>query len=287
MSNAKKIALSLAATALMLGLAACGSSSDDTDAVSGTLEPLSGAPAEYQGVAGEATLERTDSTSIQLTANGLKPKTTYVAHLHTQGCDQADPGGPHFQFDPQGGDEPPNEIHLSLTTKASGSGSAEVTSDREVPVGEAGSVVLHEGGSEDHMTSAPGGEAEAIFVHEGHHHGEADGSGAEHGDHGGPVAIACAELEGSAGEAPIPTIVVRDEEPVGGIKKLEYDAGEVIRFKVQSDKAEEIHLHGYDVMKDVPAGGAVTFEVPAEIEGIFEAELEGAGVQIAEIQVNP
>ena len=40
-------------------------------------------------------------------------------------------------------------------------------------------------------------------------------------------------------------------------------------------------------MQDVPAGGTVSFDFPAEIEGIFEAELEGRKEQIAEIRVNP
>ncbi|HVQ57554.1 MAG TPA: hypothetical protein VMS60_01485 [Solirubrobacterales bacterium] len=85
----------------------------------------------------------------------------------------------------------------------------------------------------------------------------------------------------------VPTIVVRKGEPVGGIQELEFDSGEQIRFKVSSDAAEEIHVHGYDIAKEVPAGGSVEFDFPAEIEGIFEAELEGLGVQIAELRVNP
>lgn len=85
----------------------------------------------------------------------------------------------------------------------------------------------------------------------------------------------------------VPTIVVRNGEPVGGIQELEYDAGDEIRFEVSSDAAEEIHVHGYDLMEDVPAGGTVSFDFPAEIEGIFEVELEGLGEQIAELRVNP
>jgi hypothetical protein len=85
----------------------------------------------------------------------------------------------------------------------------------------------------------------------------------------------------------VPTIVIRNGEPVGGIKQLEYNAGDEIRFEVQSDIAEEVHVHGYDLMQDVPAGGTVSFDFPAEIEGIFEAELEGRKEQIAEITVNP
>ena len=85
----------------------------------------------------------------------------------------------------------------------------------------------------------------------------------------------------------VPTIVIRNGEPVGGIKKLEYSAGEEIRFEVKSDVADEVHVHGYDLMQDVPAGGTVSFDFPAEIEGIFEAELEGRKEQILELQVNP
>jgi hypothetical protein len=85
----------------------------------------------------------------------------------------------------------------------------------------------------------------------------------------------------------VPTIVIRNGEPVGGIKELEYDAGDEIRFEVSSDVADEVHVHGYDLMQDVPAGGTVSFDFPAEIEGIFEAELEGRKEQIAEIRVNP
>lgn len=84
-----------------------------------------------------------------------------------------------------------------------------------------------------------------------------------------------------------PTITVKNGEPVGGVQELEYSAGDQVRFKVDSDVADEIHVHGYDLMKDVPAGGSVSFSFPAEIEGIFEVELEGLKEQIAELRVNP
>lgn len=83
------------------------------------------------------------------------------------------------------------------------------------------------------------------------------------------------------------TIVVKNGEPVGGVRELEYSAGDRIRFDVRSDVADEIHVHGYDLMKDVRAGGSVSFSFPADIEGIFEVELEGRKEQIAELRVNP
>jgi hypothetical protein len=68
---------------------------------------------------------------------------------------------------------------------------------------------------------------------------------------------------------------------------LTYKSGDRIRFEVDSDVSDEVHVHGYDVMKDVEAGGSVSFDFPAGIEGVFEAELENRKEQIAELRVNP
>jgi hypothetical protein len=83
------------------------------------------------------------------------------------------------------------------------------------------------------------------------------------------------------------TILVRDAKPVGGVKELEYHKGEQVRLAVDSDTADEIHVHGYDLKKDVAAGGKVRFDFPASIDGVFEIELENNRQQIAELKVNP
>jgi hypothetical protein len=93
-------------------------------------------------------------------------------------------------------------------------------------------------------------------------------------------------------EAPPPrpaieTIVVRDGAPVGGAAELEYDAGEQVRFRVRSNVADEIHIHGYDVLEKIPAGGSATVSFPADLEGIYEVELHGSGELIAELRINP
>jgi hypothetical protein len=85
----------------------------------------------------------------------------------------------------------------------------------------------------------------------------------------------------------VPTIVIENGKPVGGIAELSVNEGEEVRFKVDSDVSDEVHMHGYDIMKDVKAGGSVTFDFPATIEGIFEAELESRKEQILELTVNP
>jgi hypothetical protein len=86
----------------------------------------------------------------------------------------------------------------------------------------------------------------------------------------------------------VPTIVVRGAKPVGGVRRIEAHKGDRVTFDVRSpDTADEIHLHGYDIAKDLQAGGRVRFSFTADAEGIFEVELEGRGVQIGEIRVQP
>jgi hypothetical protein len=85
----------------------------------------------------------------------------------------------------------------------------------------------------------------------------------------------------------VPTIVVKDGEPVGEVQDLTFTSGDDIRFNVKSDTAAEVHFHGYDVMEEVEAGGEVSFDVPADIEGVFEVELEETATQIAEVTVEP
>ena len=85
----------------------------------------------------------------------------------------------------------------------------------------------------------------------------------------------------------VPQIVVEGGKPVGGVKRLSFDSGDRIQFTVKSDVSDEVHVHGYDESKDVPAGGSVRFSFPARLEGVFEVELEGRTQQIAELRVSP
>jgi len=82
-------------------------------------------------------------------------------------------------------------------------------------------------------------------------------------------------------------ITVVDGQPKGGVSDLSYSKGDEVRLEVVSDVAEEVHVHGYDISKDVAAGGDVKLRFGAEIEGVFEVELERAAVQIAQLTVKP
>ena len=82
-------------------------------------------------------------------------------------------------------------------------------------------------------------------------------------------------------------IVVKNGKPVGGVKKINVNKGDPVQFTVQSDVADEIHVHGYDFHKDVKKGGSVSFSFPAKIDGVFVIELESRSEQIASLEVQP
>jgi heme/copper-type cytochrome/quinol oxidase subunit 2 len=73
----------------------------------------------------------------------------------------------------------------------------------------------------------------------------------------------------------------------GRVRELEFTQGERIRFRVRSDVEEEIHVHGYDITRDIPAGRPVTVSFPADLTGIYEIEFHGSGEEIASLKVEP
>jgi hypothetical protein len=108
---------------------------------------------------------------------------------------------------------------------------------------------------------------------------------------GTPVAEQTTPKSGDGGQPPnepaVPTIVVKGGKPVGGVEELVFDPGDRIRFAVRSDSEDEVHVHGYDIEKEVGPGRVAKFDFPASIEGIYEAELHGSGEQIAELRIEP
>jgi hypothetical protein len=86
---------------------------------------------------------------------------------------------------------------------------------------------------------------------------------------------------------PVPTIRVAGGQPVGGVKSITVKEGDRIRFRVVDDKAEHVHLHGYDIEKEVGPGNPARYSVPATIPGVFEIEIEDTGVQIGKLTVEP
>ena len=59
-----------------------------------------------------------------------------------------------------------------------------------------------------------------------------------------------------------------------------------VRLEVTADRADEVHLHGYDRKVDVEPGTPAVLELTADVPGVFEVELEEAGLKLVELQVS-
>ncbi len=85
---------------------------------------------------------------------------------------------------------------------------------------------------------------------------------------------------------PAPRPAVKTLE-AGRIQRITATQGDRVTFKVKAAKADEVHLHGYDIKKDAAAGQTITFSVKADITGVFEIEFEAQGEQIGSLVVEP
>jgi hypothetical protein len=82
-------------------------------------------------------------------------------------------------------------------------------------------------------------------------------------------------------------ITVVNGAPKGGIVRETVQKGDRVVLVVRSDVSDHVHLHGYDIMRDVAPGRATRLPFRATIPGRFEVELEDRGVQIADVTVEP
>ena len=60
-----------------------------------------------------------------------------------------------------------------------------------------------------------------------------------------------------------------------------------MRFRVRHGDAEEVHVHGYDITKDLAANETANVSFEASIPGIFEIELEHSGTPLGRLKVEP
>jgi len=195
----------LTATVLAVTLAACGnddgggddatSSGGDSVEMTGSFVAVSDAPAEAEEISGSVEQVRSEAgTETTIELSGLEPDTAYIAHVHAGACDQPDPGGPHYKFDLDGGDMPPNEIHLSFTSDDRGNGEVGVDNETRIPDGEGLSVVVHhdeeaDGEMDDSEMGGSGAGAGDEMPSDGKQGKAADGHSHSHSDK-----LACADL---------------------------------------------------------------------------------------------
>ena len=80
-------------------------------------------------------------------------------------------------------------------------------------------------------------------------------------------------------------VTVAGGEVTGGGRQ-EVDLGDTVTIRVTSDVTDRIHLHGYDLQADVSAGETAELTFDATIPGVFEVELEDAGIPLLDLEIS-
>ncbi len=63
--------------------------------------------------------------------------------------------------------------------------------------------------------------------------------------------------------------------------------GDLVHLVVTADVRDEVHVHGYDLMAEVRPGSPAHLEFTASAPGLFEVELEEAGLLLFRLEVRP
>ena len=71
------------------------------------------------------------------------------------------------------------------------------------------------------------------------------------------------------------------------IDRLRVAQGAVLELTVEADVTDHVHVHGYDLMRDVAPGTPARLRFEANLTGRFDVELEDAGQEIAQLTVVP
>ena len=67
-------------------------------------------------------------------------------------------------------------------------------------------------------------------------------------------------------------------------ERVEVELGKTVRLVILSDANDELHVHGYELKRQIAAGEELTLEFVADIPGVFEVELEEAGLHLFELR---
>lgn len=90
-----------------------------------------------------------------------------------------------------------------------------------------------------------------------------------------------------ASEAKVIMVNVVKGVPKGGIQRPTVHKGDKVVLVVRTDSGEAVHLHGYNIEKEVVPGKAVRMPFTANIAGRFEVELHPTDALLAVVEVKP
>ena len=100
------------------------------------------------------------------------------------------------------------------------------------------------------------------------------------------IAVPTAASAHAAATTPVTvSITVVNGRPVGGIKRQTIKKGSTVRLVVRTNVGTAIHLHGYNLEKNVKKGTPTVLQFVAKVPGRFALELHPMDAQLAQLTV--
>lgn len=82
-------------------------------------------------------------------------------------------------------------------------------------------------------------------------------------------------------------IQLKNHDPVGGRRVIKVKKDDRVLIVVSSDKPETVHLHGYEIEREITPSKPGRFAFRAKNEGAFELESHTTEKKLATLQVQP
>lgn len=90
---------------------------------------------------------------------------------------------------------------------------------------------------------------------------------------------------GSTGTVTEIVVAVKDGTVAPKTHRVKVSKGAQVRLLVTSDVDDEVHVHGYDIEKEVSAGQTATVEFTADQTGVFEVETHESNLLLLQLEV--
>ena len=73
----------------------------------------------------------------------------------------------------------------------------------------------------------------------------------------------------------------------GTVQTIAVSKGDMVRSRARSSAPAELHVHAYDIVRELEPRVTARLSFTADIEGAFEIEIERSGVGVGGLRVRP
>jgi hypothetical protein len=99
------------------------------------------------------------------------------------------------------------------------------------------------------------------------------------------IAIPAAGIASAAVKPVVVNITAVNGRPVGGIERPTVKKGQTVRIVVRTNVGSQVHLHGYNIEKNVRKGVPTVIQFVAKVQGRFALELHPMDALLAQLTV--